>query len=464
MSDQPIGSNTQGANPQNVGAGYPVQDTSASISAPAAMPFLNDTMSISQIGTNQSNNMADPNNPRLKQPTYADIVMQFQLGMAQITTNMLTEWNKSLQKESDRIEAELKTPKYQAWIEQNSSKYIAEQDIKAGKDLTKPVKNSYEQEAAITTGSLAEKDRYAALADRAAIVAGLSSLLSLSVSNIENTTLSVNASDVSISSRASGVNMTTALAIGAGFISNFIQVPDVTSTSQIEIKPIRDAWNQINASNDLITQVGGWFSAMWGIGLVYQLTAQNIPELAGGNEKQPHKDLEFAKGYAQTLINSLEGNGFNAAIMALLTPVIEKSPETKGQQNPELLAVKGKIVLLALALALIYKLEVKSRNPEAQIDEATFAAMLKGGVDFNRNDTFETAELKRQLVAYFQYNLNQLPESEKIKVIEGILAYVSQSETDSDGGVEALMDQQASLEGVFAGNTFQQSFIDKKPI
>ena len=473
MSEQPIGSNAQGAGSGNVGGNYGFHIPSGQQNN-FIMPFLMDSMSVS--ATQKSNDMSDPMNPRLQQPTYVDIAMQFQLGMAQIVCDMLTQWNKSIQDEAEKVKKEINSPAYIAWQEQHSSKYIAEQDVKAGKDLTIPTKDANNQQAAITTGTLDEKDRFSGLADRYYQLTGLSNMLSTTVQNIENSRTSVSNPEngsINLTRNVSGPDnagyepaaaMAASLAIGMGFISSYSMVPDVASTSQVEVKTIQDAWNNINQSNDQITQQGGWFSAMWSIGLVYQLSAQNIAEMAGGHEKGPHKQLEFAKGYAQNLINSLEGNAFNVQLLALLTPMLERTSEAKAKQNPEMVALKGKIILLALALALVYKLELKSRNPDAQIDEATFAAMLKGDVDFSRGDQFETAELKRQLVFHFQYSLNQLPEAERVKVIEGILAYVSKTSTDDEPGVEGLLDQQTAFADISTSGTFEQSLVDKRPI
>jgi hypothetical protein len=475
MSNPEIGSHTSGAGADDVSGNFGFY--SATPPPAAAMPFLTDTLSVSEVSTERSNNMADPTNPRLQKPTYAELVMQFQLGMAQITTEMLTQWNKSIQDEAQRVKEELNSPAYQSWLEQHSSKYIAELDVKAGKDLTTPTKDATDLQAAITTSSIETKDHYySGLADRYYQLTGLSNLLSTTVQNMENTRSSLSnqengtinltrgPSGPDLGGYEPGLAMAASLAIGMGFISNYSQVPDVASTSQVEVKTIQDAWNNINAANDQITQTGGWFSALWGVGLIYQLSAQNISELGAGHEKGPHRQLEFAKDYAQKLLNSLEGDAFNNQMLALLTPMLEKTAETTGRQSPEQIALKGKIILLALALALVYKLELKSVNPEAQIDEGAFAAMLGGKVDFSRNDTFETAELKRQLVAYFQYNLNQLPDAEKIRIVEGILAYVSKTSTKEDRGVEGLLDQQAAFEDILIDGSFERSLIGKKPI
>lgn len=437
---------------------------------PIATPFTSDTMSISEMATESSNNMANPMNPKLQRPTYSEIAMQFQLGMAQITCDMLTAWNKSLQDEAERVKSEINSPKYQAWIEQNSSKYIAEQEIKAGKDLVIPTKSATEQQSAITTSSADEKDKFSNLLDRYYLIAGMSNLLSTTVQNIESTHSSSSRQEIGLTANSTGFDLSgyrppevvaASLAIGAGFVSNFSQVPDVASTGQVEVKTIQDAWNEINSSNDQITQTSGWFSAMWGIGLVYQLSAQNISEMGPGyNKGQPHKDLEFAKAYAQQLINSLEGNAFNISLLALLTPMLERSPETKAQENPANLALKGKCMLLAIALATLAILEIKSKNPNGKLTEEAFAAMITGNVDFTRDDEFGTAELKRQLVFYFNFNLKALPEEERVKVTQGILAYIGKNPK-----VEDLFDQQKIFSDIMTDDSaFEQTLIDKKPI
>lgn len=458
MSEQSIGNNSQDPGSAGVEGGYSIY-TPASLPASVVTSFSADSMSISEVGTSNSNNMADTMNPRLQKPTYADIAMLFEMGTAKIICDMLTNWNKALQDEAERVKEERSSPAYQAWLDLHSTQYIAEQDLKSGKNLTIPNKSANEQQASITTGTLHEKERLLVL------MSGMSHLLATTAETIQNSRASRGDDTIQGTKGVTEADggghrtpgtMAATLAIGAGFIANFSQAPNVSSTNQVDVKAIQDAWNQVSPSNDLMSQTGGWFSAMWGIGLIYQLSAQNITELGAGHEKGPHKDLEFAKGYAQNLLNSLEGNAFNISLLALLTPMLEKTPEAKADRNPEHLAAKGKLILLAMALALVYKLELKSKDPNAEIDELTFAAMLKGNVDFSKNDEFGTAEIKRQLVAYFNLALQGLPAEERVKVLEGILAYISKKPD-----VENLLDQQKAFSEVLVDG---DSYNLEKPV
>ncbi len=53
--------------------------------------------------------------------------------------------------------------------------------------------------------------------------------------------------------------------------------------------------------NDPVTQLAGWVSALWGVGLIYFTATQGVQQVES-TKGDPLKDLEFAVKYAQNLL------------------------------------------------------------------------------------------------------------------------------------------------------------------
>ena len=400
-------------------------------------------MARSEARRRQYEENEDPRHPRLKYP-YMQFLVHCQHETEKVSDRLIEHWNKSLQDEADRIQQELKSPKYQVWQQQRSSHYIADELAKKGAEQVIPTKDSTDVEVTMQTATALEKNRYEGLQDNYYFMTGLSNLLSTTKQNMEI---------------APAEALAASLAIGAGFASSFTAVPDRGSSSQVEAQTFHAAWKDIIPENNQITQTGGWFSAMWSIGLVYQLSAQNIAHGDKDGDKQMPKEVKFAKDYVQSLLNSLKGTVFQASMLALLAPTLEHAAESGENPDAAEVAAKGKIVLLAMALALLVKLELKSGNPEAEIDEEAFAAMVKGNVDFTKEDAFGTAELKRQLVVQLNESFKELPEDETAQILERVFAYIG---TKPD--VEDLLDQQKVFAGVLNEDSFDRTLVDKRPL
>lgn len=386
----------------------------------------------------------DSKTPRLKHPSYMQFLIHCQDEMEKLASSIADDWNKALQEEADLIRKELQSPKFLALQQQRSTQFINEEFVRTGKDLIDPTKGASEAEAAAVTATAEERLRYEALLDRYTFIEGLSSLLSATKHAMET---------------APAEAMAASLAIGAGFASNFSQAPFFDSSSQIEAKTFHEAWKDAVPENSEIAQTGGWFSAMWSIGLVYQLSARNIASEGKITGKGPYKELSFAKEYARSLLESLNGHAFDGSIAALLAPVLVKNPQENGEGEVAAAAAKGKVVLLAMALALVVKLELRAADPEAEIDKDTFAAMIAGYVDFAKDDVHETSILKARLVEEIREALSSLPDEESQRVLDGIYAYIGKRPA-----IEGLLDQQTVIAETLIDSPFEQTIVDKRPL
>lgn len=74
-------------------------------------------------------------------------------------------------------------------------------------------------------------------------------------------------------------------------------------------------------------------------------------------------------------------------------------------------------------------------------------------------DPHKTADIKKKLVDRMKGILRTLPEKERVKVLENLMAYF-----DTNPPVEDLMDSTKIIRQVLNPQTFEQSHIDQKPL
>ncbi|MGZ6298627.1 MAG: hypothetical protein ACXWM2_04495, partial [Parachlamydiaceae bacterium] len=207
-----------------------------------------------------------------------------------------------------------------------------------------------------------------------------------------------------------------------------------------ESRAIQEVWGAVSGNaQDVATLVAGWVSALWGIGLVYQMSAEKIATQPGDKPK-PY-DMNFAKTYAEKMLAMVDSPSFNFTLQAMLYTAVEKTPVAEGT-TPDFntLIAKAKLALLALALALVGKLEVGSRADAGWINEIEFDALLDGKTDFAANDPLETASLKRALIAKINVLLLSLDPSERADIRLALRSYMS-----GNPSVESLLDQQTAI-------------------
>lgn len=409
--------------------------TPDNVAAYIAMSYMS-TLSPSQAPANAGVGPVS-SSPQLSAPDPGTFVLQAQQKYEDIVNTMLDNWSKALQDQADRIKEELASPSYRAWQDRNSTNAIAAEQQK-------------NPDAAQVNTNMPSPQRndYAEMEARQGLYSGLSNVLQAAVHNDEAIKPSMTAADrVSgtenpssgpNSSNFSNVFIASSVAVGMGFYSNF-QAPDVASTSQMEVNTMKDAWGAISPAqaNDPATFIPGWFSAMWSIGLANQIVSQNAAEIGGGKEKSPAKDLEFAKQFAEDAIRTANGAQFGTMIMKLMTPMLEKAAEAKGQNPVELMA-KAKITLLAVALALLYRTELKVGDKDGHMTGQEFMAMLSG--EMVLDDAHGTKDLKNKLLSAIDAQLALLSPAEQSRVKTNLMAYF-----DSNPTVDNMLDPQSSL-------------------
>lgn len=254
--------------------------------------------------------------------------------------------------------------------------------------------------------------------------------------------------------------MTSALMIGAGFLGSF-KTAEVSGAAQVDNKVLQDAWNQMAVGrnpNDPITQMAGWVSALWGIGLTYFTAAQQVGEIAASN-KEPPKDLEFAVKYAENLIASLAKPEFMAQMQAIAV-ASTKSSEKVDPQQMERLGNLGKIILLTVALAQIMKLELgasfKDGVYEGHLTGEEVVAMLKGEINFQSNDPQGLAPIKARLVMQINILMDQLPAETRAALLGNMLTYFN-----TNPSVEKMSNINSVVGSVFSANDMGEKHLQQ---
>lgn len=400
MDESPIESqNRQKVNPADA------------IYAAGGNSIINLTFFNSSIANSEQERQQVPlvaSSPQLVAPQWSCCLLHVENQMAKISLMMGQAWGKSIEEIEEEIKKELVSAPYQE-KEQNKQeqRFIAE---------------------------VAIADRYAWLEAMAAVMRAI----------IEGSGNHKSEDQVESIESSSSVPLQSLFVIApdALLFQNVALIAGssaIAKTMHIESKVIEEAWRALTPSEDFLARKVGLFTALWGVGLVYQLSAEKLWTYGAKDLKQKgqEKDLDFAKTYVERVLGSLEVPLFTITLQNSLGAATGQSVE-KGDAQLQTLVSKAKLVLLSLALALLVKLELKSRQgDEGWINELDFAGLLTGKVDLTKNDVHGTASLKRALLDEMRLLLAALEPEDRNLIVYHLLEYMSKNPP-----VEELLDQQ----------------------
>jgi len=396
-------------------------------------------------------------------PMLAQSISQMQMSYAksesEAVSALLAGWSKSLQEQNERVKWEESHKSYQ--YDPNSLGEIVKREqsgtsntlglqgvgtVDKGSDADMVLLAS-QMPASVGVHELNIRNMWltglnSVVATTAAIGAGATTITGASqtdaVTGAESLTIQKN-SETKIEpekqqNKQVSVEATMLAFLVAGGGVAVIAAPAATGALQLESKVIMGAWNALSAeaASQSATMLAGWFSALWGVGMVYQLAAEKLEKYQSAKEgNTPKHNVEFAKNYAEKLAGSLNQPIFEAQILNLIPAGAEKTPDVK-QQDPHVLLTKAKLAQLSVALALILKLE------EGVVGDASFKAVVKGEVDLSKNDPYHTGSTKRMLRDEINKLIGDLEPKEREEVLYNLLAYMSE-----DHSVEKMLDQQS---------------------
>jgi hypothetical protein len=417
------------------------------------LTFSHDTLSSSD--NSSASTVLSAETPILPKASLYHIVMAVEQKNHDIAIRMLDQWNASIQEESARRERELRSPEYAQWRKEHSATAIAERErqstivkgasssdstpfissLPIAMPLNPPIDYSFHSSLSAALSSISVDPSATALA--------------AARQRAEDASAFAVVSSPSAVANVGGLHpaefLLPSLIMSAASVPLF-QLGAAPSALQIETNTLRDAWKSLipEAAGSVMVAIGGWFSALWGVGLLYRITADNLIEAAKKKEAPAAvQHIEFAKMYAQKLLASLNDPSF----MRLMVAMAARAQETTAKLSPEelaALAAKGKVVLLATALALIAKLELGSKDYEGYISEPMFRALIDGQEDLTSNDIYDAANIKHQLLNAINEQLNKIP-AEAMLLRSNLLAYMA-----SNPSIEKLLDQQEIFNTVFA--------------
>ncbi len=396
--------------------------------------------------------------PRLELPSGGDFYLKMQLEYGKIISSMLDSWSEN----NAKIEELRKEDNKKADRENDS----LAREKSAKKRLDKQMDRNVGIADPITTRDIWHNGMIALFSlyrDEAQKAQGVESVASASTPSVSAPAASGNPYAGDLGGVHPSSAMTSALIIAAGFVGTF-KTAETSGSVQLDNKVLQDAWNQIavgHNQNDPTTQVAGWVSALWGIGLTYFTAAQEVGEIASSNKDAP-KDLEFAVKYAENLIAGLATPAFNAQMRAIVVSNLGAT-EQADPQHTEQLSHMAKIVLLTVALGQIMKLEVgasyKDKTYQGHLTGDEVVAMLKGEIDFAKNDPQGLATIKAQLVAQINVLLGQVPESTRNALMANIKAYFN-----TNPSVEKMSDINTVVGAVFSANDMGEKHLGQNPM
>lgn len=413
----------------------------------------------------------EANSPHLPLPTVSSFILSMENKTAAISLAVLESWGKSLEEQAARVKAELNSP---AYLARQEAKLSTEQlEAKAPTTVTTSNKNdigevdlNLRHQRLLALGALVS----VAIQLTQNVVSAPATEAAVNAVNVKNpataipSVAEVGGENISVGSQniASQI-LSQGIALAAAEMI-FFQAPiglERNSGLHNEFKVFNDAWGAVTTralDQDPAAQVAGWFSAMWGIGLIYQLSAEKVG--AYGMDKVADKsirDINFAKTYALRALNTIAAPAFSLGIQTMLLAAAEKSPGTSNAHFDSLMD-KAKLVILSLALGLLAKLEVGSRKDEGWINELEFTGLIDGKTDIAKNDLFGTAGIKGALINEIKLLLAGLDPSERDEVIYRLSGYMSMNPA-----IEEMLDQQKAFDIVFNPPSFDEKQMLETP-
>lgn len=409
------------------------------------LAFLQSTISQSNQEMKLSPLLAG--SPRLSPADASSFVQQTQIEMGKISLAVLTAWGKALEEAREIVKRELTSPAY-----------LARQEEKHNIALHKGETGGVSSPKATDKVEADLVERYMWLNSLSGLVSALIQMNSSGSQGVSQVS-SIDKGPQSLDpASTSGILAPQFLLLGVANSAIFQGGALVGAASAIdglhaESKVMQGTWGALtNQSNDPSSLIAGWVSSLWGIGLIYQLSADNMK--TEGTTKQGNKpaDINFAKTYAETILGAVSSGQFATSIEAAVANATGKSTTSAAPDTTALVA-KAKIALLSVALALLLKLE------EGTTSEPVFSGLFKGEVDLTQNDPYNTSSIKRALLDEIKQMLTTLEPEDRSEVLYNLLGYMAK-----DPAVEEMMDQQKVFKNVLNNTAFENELIDKRPL
>lgn len=280
-------------------------------------------------------------------------------GFAKIGSEMWDKYLDYLAEEKQRIADYLKSPQYRDFLELRSPDYLAKVERSSPLETMRAIRETAEYKGWYGELTVSEQQ----LEDKRFQALGLWTDKIDGLTNYINDAKKTNPESIPF--------MAASFVISTAFIGDYMNIVDVASTKMVGVNPIQDAVGTSLANilpKDFQEQVNLTIN-LFVTGLIYHTMAEEVAKFGKPGDKP--KDLEYAKDFARSVINKVSGNEINSMLMALLVGKMEKGePLTKDRIDQ--FAAVSKAMMIAIALALLYKVQTK------WITGQEFHAMLTG--------------------------------------------------------------------------------------
>jgi hypothetical protein len=340
--------------------------------------------------------------------TPTDIYKMYAEKSSQIMDDMLEGWLANIELLKERVAEELRSPRYLAFLESIAPSTLAKKEAQAPSALDIAVRQSTEYQAWLSSLTSAERveelRRGDALQQAMNLTVGLTSGINEQRQRIDN-------NDPSI-----GVSLP---AMSASF---FVGITFVGGSMAVEMaRSVADAAQSLSASfTPMVTQIAATYDFRAELGLlgaVLALMTQvtlfgDVGQTTNKSTDQKTIDLQAARSFAKNVIQAVTSNEMTAFIMGLLVNKMEGSQIMTDERKDQIVHMI-KAVLLAMALSLLYRVEVGFHKPETGwMTKEEFKGLLDGTIKVDTND------IKATLIALFQNELSFLSDKESHKLID----------------------------------------------
>ncbi len=461
---------------------------------PFVVPGVNQDYLNSSIGTSQQELEVQgiiANSPRLALPTADSFVIFMQNVAAETSLEVLKGWSKSLAEQAALIKEEINSPAYIAKQEEKYKIAIGSTDNQGITQISTSNSNQQNQniepdlnlrqkwllslgalfDVAIQMAQGVSPSGSITIAQPIAAVGSKDNIAAINLNTAS--TVSINGENTTAGSQNIAAEILTKGAVLSAAEMIFFQAPIGSAVAlqnglHNEMNIYHQAWGAVSAnSKDPATEVAGWFSAMWGIGLIYRLSGDKMESLESTKTaNKTVQDIDFAKNYALKALNTINSPAFNLGIQAMLTTAApEKLKDGATNAHLNELMSKAKLVVLSLSLALLTKLEVGSKENEGWINEMEFSGLINGDALGRKTDitkpeydVYKTANIKQLLVDNIKSLLKELDPAEENEVMYRLNGYMS-----TNPAVEELLDQRKAFALVFSPPMGAEERIAESP-
>lgn len=329
--------------------------------------------------------------------------------MHQITIAVLDKWVESIAAESERRREELHSPRYIAWLEQQSPQFRAKMEREKPVDEDLAIKGSTEYQSWLNSLPVQDREDQINLDKREAILVG-------TMNGMESYLNQVRSGDRNAVD--SLPFMTATMVVAAAGIS--ASVPDTSSTTLVSLNMMQDTFNNNYFANfipnDMRAELG-LIGALFSVGAAYYATGAAV---ADAGEAQKPKGGDFAKNYAEKMIQLTSSPEFTSFLVAVMTHKTEEGQPISEQRMNQLVAIV-KAVMLSVALALLYKLGgMSDKQPgTGWITDKEFAGMLNGNIEL------KDGTLEGSVKAALQAQLQLMSANTRVSFLTNVLDYMA---------------------------------------